>query len=99
MIVVAGTFRLPEANRDRAAAVMARMIAASRAEDGCLDYNYAFDVLDPGLVRVFEVWRDQAALDRHLAMPHLHEWRASWAELGIGERNLVAYQTDGSAAV
>lgn len=99
MIVIAGTVRLPEENRDKAMAAMRQMIEASRAEDGCLDYSYAFDVLDPGLVRVFEVWRDQAAFDRHIAALHLEEWRASWAALGIGERNLVAYQTDGSVAV
>lgn len=99
MIVIAGTVRLPEANRDQAMAAMRQMIEVSRAEDGCLDYSYAFDVLDPGLVRVFEVWRDQAAFDRHTTAPHLQDWRASWAELGIGERNLVAYQTDGSVAV
>lgn len=92
MIVIAGTVRLPEANRDQAMAAMRNMIEASRAEDGCLDDSYAFDVLDPGLVRVFELWRDQAAFDRHIAAPHLNEWRASWAALGIGERQLLAYQ-------
>lgn len=99
MIVIAGTVRLPEANRNKANAAMRQMIEASRAEDGCLDYSYAFDVLDPGLVRVFEMWRDQAAFDRHTTAPHLREWRASWDALGIGERNLVAYPTDGSVAV
>ena len=33
-------------------------------EDGCIDYAYAEDVLEPGLIRVSEVWRDQAALNR-----------------------------------
>ena len=44
---------------------MAEVVAASRAEDGCIDYAYAEDMLDPGLIRVIEAWRDQAALDRH----------------------------------
>ncbi len=71
---------------------MARMIAASRAEDGCEDYGYAEDVLDPGLMHVKELWRDQAALDRHFASPHIAEWRATWAELGVTGRDLRLYE-------
>ncbi len=46
---------------------MAAMITASRAETGCLGYSYAEDVLDPGLIRVCELWTDLAAL--------YHRWR------------------------
>lgn len=99
MIVIAGTFRLPEASRDKARVTMQRMIDASRAEDGCLDYSYAFDVNEPGLVRVFERWRDATAFHRHAASPHLQEWRSSWAALGIAEHSLRAYQTDAGEPV
>lgn len=70
---------------------MRRMIEASRAEDGCLDYAYAQDVLDPGLIHVTECWTDEAALERHFASPHLAQWRARWTELGFGERQLRLY--------
>lgn len=71
---------------------MRRMIEASRAEDGCEEYSYAEDVLDPGLVHVLEMWRDQAALDRHFASGHIAAWRACWPELGIGDRKLRVYE-------
>lgn len=92
MLVVVGTVRLPAARLAAARPAMARMVAASRAEDGCLDYAYAEDIGDPGLIRVIEVWRDQMALDRHFAMPHLAEWRAAWPALGIGERDLRVFE-------
>jgi len=67
---------------------MATMVAASRAEDGCLAYSYAEDVLEPGLIRVNEAWRDLAALEAHFLTDHIAQWRASWPALGITDRTL-----------
>jgi quinol monooxygenase YgiN len=71
---------------------MARMLAASRAEDGCLTYSYAVDVEDPGLIRVFEAWRDEAALQAHFATAHMAAWRAAWPQFGVSDRNLSLYE-------
>lgn len=71
---------------------MARMIAASRAEDGCLSYAYALDALDDGLVHVIEKWRDRAALDHHFTTGHLAEWRSQFDHLGIIDRNLTLHE-------
>ena len=57
-VVIIGTVRLPPQNLYRARPVMAAMVAASRAEDGCLEYAYAEDLLEKGLIRVSEVRRD-----------------------------------------
>ena len=91
-LLIVGTFRCPTDRLDDARPVMKRMIEASRAEDGCLDYGYSQDVLDPGLIHVRELWRDQAALNRHFAAPHLIAWRAAWPDLGIGGRDLRVYE-------
>ncbi|ERI13176.1 antibiotic biosynthesis monooxygenase [Ochrobactrum sp. EGD-AQ16] len=92
MLLIVGTVRLPPENLERAREAMRAMISASRAEDGCVDYGYAEDVLEPGLIHVKEFWRDRASLDRHFASPHIAAWRATWPELGIGDRNLVIYE-------
>ena len=68
------------------------MMAASRAEDGCRDYGYAEDVIEPGLIHVFEGWRDQAALDAHFTTAHMAAWRAAWPSFGVSERRLIAYE-------
>ena len=67
---------------------MAAMLAASRAEDGCLAYNYAQDVLDPCVIHISERWRDRAALDAHFATPHMAAWRAQFGAIGISDRDL-----------
>jgi quinol monooxygenase YgiN len=91
-LIVAGTVRVPPANLDGLRPHMAEMTAATRAEDGCAAYGYAEDVAEPGLIHVFEVWRDQAALDAHFQAPHLARWRAAWPSFGVSERRLIAYE-------
>lgn len=91
MLLILGTIRLPADKLDEARPVMRRMADASRAEDGCHEYSYAEDVLNPGLIHVKERWRDRDALDAHFSSQHIAEWRASWPSLGIKDRALLAY--------
>jgi len=92
VLLIVGTVRLPAGNLPDARAAMRAMIEASRAEEGCLGYSYAEDMLEPGLIRVTEMWRDQAALDRHFRSDHIAAWRASWPALGLGDRDLRKYE-------
>jgi quinol monooxygenase YgiN len=58
MLLIIGTIRLPADRLAAARPAMASMIEASRAEPGCLEYSYAEDVLEPGLIQVKERWTD-----------------------------------------
>jgi quinol monooxygenase YgiN len=91
-LVIAGTVRVPPENLEGLRPHMLAMLTASRAEDGCLVYSYGEDVAEPGLIRVFEVWRDQAALDAHVRAPHMAVWRAAWPLFGVSDRRLIAYE-------
>jgi quinol monooxygenase YgiN len=99
MLIVAGTVRVPPANLEGLRPQMKAMMAASQAEDGCLDYNYAEDVAEPGLIRVFERWRDQGALDAHFQTPHMAEWRGAWPSFGVSDRRLFAYEVASERAI
>jgi quinol monooxygenase YgiN len=94
LILIMGTVRISDGGIDRARPAMAAMLAASRAEDGCLAYNYAQDVLDPCIIHVSERWRDHAALDAHFQTPHMAAWRAQFGAIGISDRNLALYESD-----
>lgn len=98
-VVIAGTFRVPPPNLAAFRPHMQKMLAASRAEDGCLVYSYAEDVAEPGLIRVFEAWRDQTVLDAHIQAPHMAEWRAAWPAAGAGERSLTLYEVAAERAL
>ena len=44
-------------------------VAAIRAEDGNVRYEYFFPMEDPETVLLIDQWRDQAAIDAHHASP------------------------------
>lgn len=92
-LIIAGTVRVPPENVAAFKPHMLAMLSASRAEDGCYEYSYAVDVADAGLIRIFEAWRDQAALDAHFQTPHMATWRSHWPAFGVSDRKLFAYET------
>ena len=94
MIIVAGTFRMPEENIEALLPVARATLAATRREAGCIVYSYAFDVEDRGLVRVYEEWETRAQLDAHLKQPHMGPWRAKLAEIGASGRSIKMYEAD-----
>jgi quinol monooxygenase YgiN len=92
-LIIAGTVRVLPQNLETFRPHMLAMLSASRAEDGCLEYSYAEDVAEPGLIRVFEAWRDQACLDAHFQTAHMATWRSHWPQFGVSDRRLFAYET------
>jgi quinol monooxygenase YgiN len=91
MIILAGSIRVPVDKLDAARPVLETIVTATRAEPGCVAYSFSFDVMDKGLVRIFEIFANEEALAAHRASPHMAAWRAAWPELGIGERNMSEY--------
>ena len=71
MLIVLADARFDPAQTSEIIAIARPMIEASRAEAGCAGYDYAFDMLEPGLMRVQEWWRDEQALRDHFATPHM----------------------------
>jgi quinol monooxygenase YgiN len=92
MIVVVGRFRLPPSQVERAKPLMARVIDASLAEAGCLEYSYAEDVCDAGLFRVSEAWKSHQALEAHFASEHMRQWQQEREALGFHDRQVIAHE-------
>jgi len=99
MLLIVGTIRLPADGLDAARTSIASMVEASGAEAGCLEYSYAEDVLDRGLIHVTERWIDRKALDEHFESAHIAIWRATWAQLGIWESKLALFEVGGAQAI
>jgi len=94
MIVILGSLRFPPGNMDQVRPPLQRFVEATRAHDGCISFDVAEDLFDPGLIRFSEEWPDQATLDRHLQAPHILAWRAAVPGLGISGRNFTIYVAD-----
>ena len=41
------------------------------AEEGCLGYDYYRAVDDPDVLMLVELWKDRAAQQLHLTLPHM----------------------------
>lgn len=93
MVIVMGTVRVDPAAIETLRPAMEAMLAASRAEDGCLDYAYALDLVEPGLVRVSERWTTREALEAHFRTPHMAAWRAALAGQ-VRERDIKLHEAD-----
>ena len=70
------------------------LVDATIREDGCVTYDVAEDIFDPGLIRFSEIWPDKDALSRHLQAAHIAPWRAISADLGLIERQFTAFDAE-----
>jgi quinol monooxygenase YgiN len=66
LVIVAGTFTVDPARRAEFLAGRLESIRASREDRGCLEYAMSADGVDPGLVRLFEMWTSLADLQAHV---------------------------------
>ena len=69
---------------ERVKAELTAMLAPTRAEAGCVQYNLHQDTNDKSLFYFYEIWSDQQALDQHMQTPHLQNLLAKSDELFAG---------------
>jgi quinol monooxygenase YgiN len=98
-VIVAGTFRVPPENLDALMTPLRAVVEATKVEDGCLTYSYGADVMEPGLIRVFEIWRDQACLTAHFRSSHMKAWQVERAGLGFFDRQIKSYEISSESAL
>jgi quinol monooxygenase YgiN len=93
MIHVIATVRAAAGRRDDFLAAFRELVPLVRAEAGCLEYGAAVDLETPiggqpplrdDVVTVLEKWESVAALQDHLAAPHMLRYREKVKELVVG---------------
>ena len=97
MLMVIGTAKLGEGAIDQGRVALDAIITASRQEEGCIDYAYAIDVLDPSILRITEKWVDEAALVAHFQTPHMAAFQKALGELEIAILDVKKFQADDGA--
>jgi quinol monooxygenase YgiN len=83
VIILSGTVDVDSEQRDAALQAGLPHMRATRAQSGCLDYNWSADLLTPGRIYVYERWESQAALEAHFAGPHYLAMRDTIAAHGL----------------
>lgn len=76
MIALLVTIRMQPEHRDEFIAAMLDDASGSVSnEPGCLRFDVLQDKSDPNVLHLYEVYRDQAALEAHRQAPHYLKWR------------------------
>jgi quinol monooxygenase YgiN len=89
MICVIATIETAPGRRDDLRAVFTNLVPQVRAEKGCIEYGPTIDVAcnlaatRPNVVTVIEKWESIAALEAHLATPHMAEFRKQTADMRL----------------
>ena len=61
-------------------------IGSNRDEPGCLRFDVIQDKKDPNRIYLYEVYKDEAALEAHRNAPHFIKWRDTVKDWYAGER-------------
>lgn len=81
MVTVTATIRIHEQGIDTAVELLAGLVAATRKEEGCIDYVLHRSTDEPGTFLFYENWLDLPALERHMQTPHFLHWRQEAAAI------------------
>ncbi|HHF2886549.1 antibiotic biosynthesis monooxygenase [Vibrio diabolicus] len=58
-------------SKDQVVNLLAGLLAPTRKEEGCCQYELYLDEKVDGLFMFQEIWASQEALDKHLQSPHM----------------------------
>ena len=98
-LVISGSIVIDPAQVERARELLAPLLLATRAEEGCLAYGFYADLDDPGTFRVYEEWESAEANAAHSASAHLAEFMAGIAELDVRSVRLDRYEVAGAQRI
>ncbi len=93
-MIVEGWVRIAPDDVAKLSAAGQAMVAATRQEPGCLDYAFAADIAEPGLLRIVERWADEAALTAHFAAPHMAAFNAALGAVKIHGASVKVYAAE-----
>ena len=75
MIIVGGIMQINPELRQATLDAIQVLMAASRAEEGCIAYTFSQDLASPDTLHLFEVWASAEAFQAHRETPHMAHFR------------------------
>jgi quinol monooxygenase YgiN len=91
MIVLAAKFTGKPERRNEILRLTAIVAPPSRAEAGCITYNFYEQQPSANEFLFFEEWADQAALDAHFQTPHFNDFMKQFPDLIQGAPHIRTY--------
>jgi quinol monooxygenase YgiN len=99
MIIVAVEVDVEAGAADKVKDAVAKMEAATRAEEGCITYAFSVDVSDASKIRVIERWRSLDDIKAHMASPHMADFNRAMGAIRPKGLSVKAYEIAGEVAL
>lgn len=97
-VIVEGSARVSEADRDAYLALVREVVSASVGRAGCLKFSVAEDISERNLFHLTELWTDQAALDASRYGAENRAMLERFAGLAIEGRDVLVYSVASAVA-
>ena len=68
---IIGVVVAKDQTREQLRRILADQVAPTRAEAGCINYDFHVSEEDPNVFMFYENWRSKEDLETHLKTPHL----------------------------
>jgi len=85
MIIVQGYIPIRSERREEALEMARRMTAATRAERGCISYEFFIGLTDPNTLMLFQEWESMEALLAHFQTQHMDQFMRELPNVVAGE--------------
>jgi autoinducer 2-degrading protein len=79
MLAIVVNFEIKSGAETEALAALEANAAGSRAEPGCLKWEWSRQIDAPDRFAIYELYVDRPAIDCHKSSPHFLEWQARTA--------------------
>ncbi len=89
MLVIAGTFNVEPSDRDAFLEAAKAVMAETHKEAGCHAYCFTPDILDPGVVRLFEKWESEENRKPHMKSDHIRTFGRALRELKVTGQEII----------
>lgn len=80
-LTIIARFRAKPGRESRAREALCALLAPTRSEAGCINYDLHQSLEDPALFVFYENWASAAHLEKHSQSPHLQALRDVQAEI------------------
>jgi quinol monooxygenase YgiN len=94
MIIVNAKIFAKENMADKVVETAQPLIKGTRAEAGCIEYNFYNAVEDKNLLLVAEKWESIDALKAHLEMPHFVQFGEDVGDLLAADLEIAVYSAE-----
>jgi len=96
-VAVFGTLKFPAENITKVLPHLKSLVQATYNFDGCIAYDVAEDLFEPGLIRFSELWPNRESLNNHLKATHIEPWRTAAKKYGLIERKFLSYDIESNS--